>query len=212
AEDFAQPTQETAFRRSLRKPIAPVATEPFYLVPVLFPAKLRKTFSRARKEFRQRRHCRQKLNLCKAAGDYRGVLRTRAIFAQDVNVIDQHICICAAQNFFDLQERHFLENLLVGSAQKSKQKFQPRIFLQFQPCSPGVVIEGARSRMREPVVVRDLDRLERSRDQPREGPGLWKQNADAFAVFFEQKLRRQCDDGPRLLSQIATDEKINIVS
>src|ERR1051325_29317 len=63
--------------------------------------------------------------------------------------------------------------------------------------------------MRDPVVVRDLRRLEKIGDETGKGAGAWEQDTDPFAFRFGEKLRRQRDNRACLFSIIAADEEMN---
>src|SRR5262249_32475687 len=122
-QNFAKPTQIIGSRKTLGHARRPTPAKPFYFVPTLFPMELRENLSRLLKKFREGRFPWQKLDFLESKRDHGFVLRTRACFPEDFDVIDEHVSVGAAQFLFDFENRHLVKNGRICGAEKSKKGF-----------------------------------------------------------------------------------------
>src|SRR5207244_267628 len=133
-----------------------------------------------------------------------------AKISQQLDVVDQHFVVSAPQSFFDLANGESVEDLDPARAQELKQRFQPRPLLQFQPGAPRIVVERARREMGDSVVVRDLRRLKKCRDQSWQSTRPGKNNSKPITIRIRQKFGGQRYHSARLLSRVATDDEMNV--
>src|SRR5262245_23936148 len=63
--------------------------------------------------------------------------------------------------------------------------------------------------MRDSIVMRDLCCTKKARHQSRQCAFLREQDTDTRTILFAQKLRRERDNGSRLLCGVTSDEKMD---
>ena len=132
AKDLAQPAQVKIFRKRFAEVAGPGPGQAVNFAPMLFPTELEKNLVRLREEFGQGRVRGKKLNFLQATdecGMALGAIVARAVFPEEIDVIDEHVAVSPAQQIFHLRDRYSLKNLRARRAQKSEQDFQPGTLL-----------------------------------------------------------------------------------
>src|ERR1041385_1026349 len=137
---------------------SPCPSQAIHFAPVLFPAELEKNLVRLREELVEAGFLRQELDFREPPNECpmtRGFILARTIFTQQIDLIDEHVAICAAQKIFRFRDRDPLENFGAGRAQEFEQDVEPGTLLQLQPRPPGIIVKCTRAEMRKAVVMRN---------------------------------------------------------
>ena len=91
-----------------------------------------------------------------------------------------------------------------------KQRVNPRAFLKLKPCAPISSLENSRKKMRDTVVVRNVQSSERVCDKTGQGAGAGKNDSDAIAGGVCQKMQALLRDCLGLLRCVRADQKRSI--
>ena len=139
AKDLAQPAQIKIFRKRFSETAGPGPAQAVNLTRCCFQPSWKRLLC-VGAGIPPGSHGREETNFLEPSDERSLTLEavlTRTVFPEDVDLIDEHLAVGAAQHVFHFQGRHSFENFCGGCAQKSEQDFQPRNLLQLQPRLPG---------------------------------------------------------------------------